>query len=36
MSKNKLSVTANRSGGKLVWEDKSYELEANKEFNMNI
>lgn len=36
MSKNKLSVIANRSGGKLVWEDKSYELEANKEFNMNI
>ena len=21
---------------KLIWEDKSYELEANKEFNMNI
>lgn len=36
MSKDKLSVIATRSGGKLVWEDKSYELEANKEFNLNI
>ena len=36
MSEDKLSVIATRSGGKLVWEDKSYELEANKEFNLNI
>ena len=36
VSKDKLSVTATRGGGKLVWKDKSYELEANKEFNINI
>lgn len=36
MFKDKLSVMATRSGGKLVWKDKSYALEANKEFSMNI
>ncbi len=36
ITEDRLSVTATRNGGKLVWKDKSYTLEANKEFNLSI
>ncbi len=36
LSKDKLSVVATKNGGTLIWAGKSYALEANKEFNLNI
>lgn len=36
LSKDKLSVMATKSGGTLVWKDKLYALEANKEFDLEF
>lgn len=36
LSENKLSVLATKDGGKLIFKDKEYKLEANKEFSLDI
>ena len=36
MTENKLSVLSTKDGGKLIFKDKEYKLEANKEFSLDI